>query len=82
VQRIIPMLAYEDAARAIAWLTVAFGFREDADERRIDDSGVVTHAELELDGARIMLATPNADYRGPRRHAEECDAARRWLDNP
>ena len=81
-QRIIPMLAYADAASAIGWLTAAFGFRERETVRHTDDAGVVTHAELELDGATIMLATPNADYRGPRQHAETCDDARRWLDNP
>ena len=43
---------------------------------------MVTHAELELDGAAIMLSTPTPDYRGPRRHAQECEQAGRWLDNP
>ncbi len=81
-QRIIPMLAYADAAGAIDWLTAAFGFREREGERYTDESGVVGHAELELDGASIMLATPNAEYQGPKRHAETCEAARRWLDNP
>ncbi len=76
------MLAYADAAAAIDWLTAAFGFREREGERYTDESGVVGHAELELDSASIMLATPNPDYQGPRRHAETCDAARRWLDNP
>jgi uncharacterized glyoxalase superfamily protein PhnB len=42
----------------------------------------VTHAELERDGATVMLATPNAAYRGPKRHREECEQARRWQDNP
>jgi uncharacterized glyoxalase superfamily protein PhnB len=76
------MLAYADAEGAIGWLTAAFGFREREGQRHTDEAGVVTHAELELDGATIMLATPNADYEGPRRHAETCEAARRWLDNP
>jgi uncharacterized glyoxalase superfamily protein PhnB len=76
------MLAYADAAAAIDWLTAAFGFRERQGQRYTDEAGVVTHAELELDGEAIMLATPNADYQGPRRHAETCEAARRWLDNP
>ena len=30
----------------------------------------------------FMVATPNREYEGPRRHRETCDAARRWLDNP
>ena len=80
-QRIVPFIAYEDAAAAIDWLTEVFGFRESA-ERMTDENGVVGHAEMELDGARIMLATPSPEYRGPRRHAEECEQARKWLDNP
>ena len=81
-QRIVPMIAYEDAAAAIDWLTEAFGFRERTGQRHTDDDGTVTHAELERDGAIVMLATPNADYQGPRRHRETCEAARRWQDNP
>jgi uncharacterized glyoxalase superfamily protein PhnB len=81
-QRIVPMLAYADAGAAIDWLTEAFGFREREGQRHTDESGVVTHAELEYGGATVMLATPNADYEGPRRHAETCESARRWLDNP
>jgi uncharacterized glyoxalase superfamily protein PhnB len=81
-QRIIPMLAYEDAAAAIDWLSKAFGFAENASERHTDEHGVVTHAELERDGAIVMLATPNADYQGPKRHRETCEASRRWQDNP
>jgi uncharacterized glyoxalase superfamily protein PhnB len=81
-QRIVPMIAYEDAAAAIEWLTEAFGFRE-CGQRLTDEHGTVTHAELELDdGAIVMLATPNAEYQGPRRHRETCEAARRWQDNP
>jgi uncharacterized glyoxalase superfamily protein PhnB len=81
-QRIIPMLAYEDAGAAIDWLTEAFGFTENEGERYTEEDGTVTHAELERDGATVMLATPNADYRGPKRHRETCEAARRWQDNP
>jgi uncharacterized glyoxalase superfamily protein PhnB len=80
-QRIVPFIAYEDAAAAIDWLAEAFGFRESA-ERVTDEDGVVGHAEMELQEARIMLSTPTPDYRGPRRHAEECEQARRWLANP
>ena len=32
-QRIVPMIAYEDAAAAIDWLTEAFGFREREGQR-------------------------------------------------
>ena len=81
-QRIVPMIAYADAGRAIDWLTEAFGFREREGQRFTDEHGTVTHAELERDGAIVMLATPNAEYQGPRRHRETCEAARRWQDNP
>jgi len=81
-QRIVPMIAYEDAAGAIAWLTEAFGFHERPEQRFTADDGTVIHAELERDGAIVMLATPNADYRGPKRHRETCEQARRWQDNP
>jgi PhnB protein len=75
------MLSYEDVAAAIEWLGRAFGFREEG-ERYADEDGRVTHAELSLDGAVVMLGWPGPDYRGPARHAEECEPARRWLATP
>jgi PhnB protein len=81
VQRTIPALSYEDCAAAIEFLTRAFGFNE-AGQRYTDEDGRVTHAELEYEGSRVMLGWPGAEYRGPRRHVEECDVARRMYDNP
>ena len=81
-QRIVPMIAYEDAAAAIDWLTVAFGFTERAGQRYTSRDGTIGHAELELDGEIVMLATPNREYQGPKRHRHSCDAADSWLDNP
>jgi uncharacterized glyoxalase superfamily protein PhnB len=81
-QRIVPMVAYEDAAAAIDWLTRAFGFSEREGARHTSEDGTITHAELERDGAIVMLATPSPAYESPRRHREHCDAARRWQDNP
>jgi uncharacterized glyoxalase superfamily protein PhnB len=76
------MIAYEDAAAAIDWLTNAFGFSEREGQRYTDENGVVGHAELELGGEIVMLATPNPEYQSPKKHRESCDAAARWLDNP
>ena len=56
-QRIVPFLGYEDAAAAIEWLERAFGFTEDR-ESRYEEEGTITHAELDLGGARIYLSTP------------------------
>jgi uncharacterized glyoxalase superfamily protein PhnB len=81
-QRIVPMIAYEDAAAAIDWLANAFGFSEREGQRYTDENGVVGHAELELGGEIVMLATPNPAYQSPKTHRESCDAAARWLDNP
>ena len=80
-QRIYPMIAYEDAAAAIDWLTKAFGFRE-VGERYVGEDGTIGHAELELEGNVVMLATPTRDYQSPKTHSESCEAAGRWLDNP
>jgi uncharacterized glyoxalase superfamily protein PhnB len=75
------MVSYEDVAAAIDWLSRAFGFRERG-ESFADAGGRVTHAELELDGAVVMLGWPGPEYRSPARHAQECEQARRWLDVP
>jgi uncharacterized glyoxalase superfamily protein PhnB len=79
-QQVIPMLSYEDVGRAADWLTNAFGFEER--ERFADDDGTVTHVTLSLDDGLVFLGYPSPDYRGPRRHAEECEAARRWRETP
>jgi uncharacterized glyoxalase superfamily protein PhnB len=81
MQRAIPMLSYEDVGVAIDWLSGAFGF-EESGERFTDGEGRVTHAELSLQGATIFLGWPGPDYRGPRRHAQECEQAARWLATP
>ena len=77
---IVPMLSYEDVARAIDWLTRAFGFREIENERYTEPGGKVSHAEMRLGGGAIMLGSPSPHYEGPRRHAESCEAARRWRE--
>jgi uncharacterized glyoxalase superfamily protein PhnB len=80
-QRIFPMIAYEDPAAAIDWLTEAFGFRERG-ERYVSEDGTIGHAELELEGHVVMLARPSPDYQSPKNHRAACEAAARWLDNP
>jgi uncharacterized glyoxalase superfamily protein PhnB len=80
-QRSVPMVSYEDVASAIDWLSRAFGFREVGD-RYTDDQGWVTHAEIELDGAPVMVGWPGPDYRSPARHAASCAEARAWSAVP
>ena len=81
MNRAVPMLSYEDVAAAADWLREAFGF-EESGQRFDDGEGHVTHAELSLDGATVLLGWPGPEYHGPRRHAQECEQAARWLDNP
>ncbi len=72
--RIVPMIAYEDGAKAIDWLHRALGFRE---LNRITESdGTISQAEMEFGDGQIFLATPTPDYEGPRSHREHCAAAR------
>ena len=79
---IVPMIAYEDTAAALDWLTRAFGFRERDDSRYTEPDGRITHAEMELGGGVIMLATPTPDYQSPKHHAEVCEHARKWSAVP
>ena len=79
--RVIPMLAYEDAGRAAEWICRAFDFREV--QRFTNTAGVVTDVVLARDdGATVLVGHPNDAYEGPRKHAEHCAAAARWLDRP
>ena len=80
-QRVFPMIAYEDAGAAADWLCEAFGFTERG-ERYMTEDGMVGHAELELGGEVVMLATPNREYQSPKRHRETCEQARKWSEVP
>ena len=80
--RAIPMISYENVAQAVQSLTRMFGFQENADQRFPEPDGRVSHAELDLDGARVMLGTPGPDYQSPKHHRSSCEAARRWSQMP
>ena len=55
VQRFSPVLRYDDADKAIKFLTEAFGFKEHSCHR--SPSGGVAHAELEYEGGFIGLSS-------------------------
>ena len=79
-QPITPFLSYEDAGAALEWLSNAFGFVETF--RLTGPGGDVTFGQMKLDGGVIFLGPGGPHYQGPRRHAEGCEAAHRWLDTP
>jgi uncharacterized glyoxalase superfamily protein PhnB len=54
-----PILFYKDAPAALQWLHDAFGFEELF--RVPDESGGITHAEMHLDGAIIMVSSTVAE---------------------
>jgi uncharacterized glyoxalase superfamily protein PhnB len=78
-QRIVPFIGYEDAASAIEWLERAFGFAEDR-SARYEEGGTVGHAELDIDGAKVYISTPEG-YVNPLHLRESSELARRAYDN-
>ncbi|MCK0092560.1 VOC family protein [Rhodococcus sp. HNM0563] len=62
---VTPHLLYEDVESALSFLTRTFGFEETL--RYNDPAGYVSHAEMRLGEAVIMLGDPGPDYRGPGR---------------
>ncbi len=74
------MIAYEDGAAALDWLGRAFGFRERM--RLTDDSGRLTHGEMEAGNGLVMLATPSPHYEDPAHHRQGCEAAAAWSEVP
>lgn len=79
-QSVVPMISYEDGVAALTWLRKAFGFVEIV--RLTTPDGRLSHGEMQASDGLIMLASPTPEYRGPRRHREVCEQARKWSDVP
>ena len=50
---VVPILIYDDVAKAVEWLCEAFGFQERL--RAPDRNGVISHAQLIVGDGAIML---------------------------
>ncbi|HXN25069.1 MAG TPA: VOC family protein [Candidatus Dormibacteraeota bacterium] len=61
---VVPVLVYEDVAKAIDWLCGAFGFSERLRAARPD--GRVAHAQLSVSEGAVMLGAPGAEFKPPR----------------
>jgi uncharacterized glyoxalase superfamily protein PhnB len=84
VHEVYPYLHVNDAAKAIAFYSDAFGAKEKF--RLTEPSGRIGHAELDFNGYTLMLADefPEYDIRGPQPgsnttvtihlHVDDCDA--------
>ncbi len=60
---VVPVLIYEDVAKAIVWLCEAFGFSERLRAARAD--GTIMHAQLSIREDAVMLGAPGATFRPP-----------------
>ena len=61
---VVPILVYEDVAKAVAWLCDTFGFKERL--RHVSPDGGVTHAQLNIGEGALMLGRKGAEFRPPR----------------
>ena len=61
---VVPVLVYEDVAKAIDWLRRAFGFRERL--RAAGHEGRIVHAQLSIGHGAVMIGASGAEFRPPR----------------
>jgi len=64
---VVPILIYQDVAKAISWLNGAFGFIERLRAARPDRA--VMHAQLSMGEGAIMMGAAGGEYHPP--HANE-----------
>jgi uncharacterized glyoxalase superfamily protein PhnB len=60
---VVPVLVYDDVAKAVTWLCRAFGFTERL--RYVGRDGWVTHAQLAIAEGAIMLGARGGEFRPP-----------------
>lgn len=61
---VVPVLVYDDVAKAIDWLCGTFGFRERL--RAGAPGGAVSHAQLDIGDCAVMLGRQGGEFRPPR----------------
>jgi uncharacterized glyoxalase superfamily protein PhnB len=61
---VVPILVYEDVAKAIDWLCDTFGFTERL--RAAGPGGSVVHAQLAIAEGAVMLGRQGGEFRPPR----------------
>jgi uncharacterized glyoxalase superfamily protein PhnB len=57
---IVPVLVYEDVAKALEFLSRAFGFKE---RLRAEWGGAVSHAQMDIGGGSIMMGKQGGPFR-------------------
>ena len=61
---VVPILVYEDVAKAIEWLCATFGFKERL--RAGAPGGDVSHGQLAIAEGAVMLGRQGGEFRPPR----------------
>jgi uncharacterized glyoxalase superfamily protein PhnB len=61
---VVPVLIYEDVAKAIDWLCGAFGFKERL--RAAGRDGRISHAQLSIAECALMLGARGGQFQPPR----------------
>jgi len=61
---VVPVLVYENVEQAVDWLCRVFGFKERL--RAGAPGGPVSHAQLWIGDAAVMLGRQGAEFRAPR----------------
>jgi uncharacterized glyoxalase superfamily protein PhnB len=74
-----PYVLYEDAASAMEFLSLAFGFREVL--RSHSPEGRVWHAEMALGEGTLFLGQPGSDHRSPKRSGAVTVAIHVYVDD-
>ncbi|MGA7305716.1 MAG: VOC family protein [Rhodothermales bacterium] len=77
--RITPYINYEDTGAMMEWLARAFGMVERHAVR--DAAGAVSHAEMTLDGAVVMMGTPQGEFLNPRHVGHVTQSLYVYIDN-
>jgi uncharacterized glyoxalase superfamily protein PhnB len=62
---ITPYLLYRDAGAALEWLAQAFGLRKTGSSHQ-DAAGRVSHAQMRLGDAVLLLGSPGPDFKNPK----------------
>jgi uncharacterized glyoxalase superfamily protein PhnB len=59
---VVPILVYEDVAKALEFLTRAFGFKE---RLRAEYGGSISHAQMDVGDGSIMMGRQGGPFRAP-----------------
>jgi PhnB protein len=77
--RISPYLNYENTGAMMEWLSRAFGLVERHALRQPD--GSVSHAEMALEDAVVMMGSPGGGYRNPKHLGQSTQSLYVYIDD-